>query len=201
VADAPKPPTGSESPSGPRRATTGERRTITAERAAVLPPEPPKKVTADALKATALETVLNSAGILRDLAGDFQRQDSFFKYKALVILSWLALSTTSIVVGCPGGGVSNDISARLVVAGDAARPVYMVKNDSSDKWTDVEVTVNGRWRTTAGEVESHGDLTLVPRLLINPEGESASGDLRVTEIDVRTAEGEAALMRGGRPLH
>jgi hypothetical protein len=160
---------------------------VTAERAAVLPPEPPRRVTADVLKAGAWETVLNSAGILRDLAGDFGRQDAFFKYKVLVIVAWLGLSTTSIAIGCPAGTVDNEITARLVVAGDARRPVYMVKNDSSDAWTNVEITVNGRWRTTAGEIAAHGDLTLVPRLLINPEGEAATSDLPVTEIVVRTA--------------
>lgn len=190
MADAPKSP--GESASGPRR-------TITAERPAVLPPAPQGR-SADVIKAGALETVLNSAGVLRDLVGDFQRSDAFFKYKLLVIVLWLGLSTTSIAVGCPAGGVGNDISARLVVAGDASRPVYMVKNDSSDKWTDVEVVVNGRWRTTASEITAGGDLTIVPRLLTNPEGEEATSELKVVDIDVRAAEGEASLMRGGRAI-
>jgi hypothetical protein len=178
---------------------SGPRRTITAERPAVLPPEP-KGRTADVIKAGALETVLNSAGVLRDLVGDFQRSDAFFKYKLSVIVLWLGLSTTSIAVGCPATGAGNDISARLVVAGDASRPVYMVKNDSPDGWSNVEVVVNGRWRTTASEITAGGDLTIVPRLLINPEGEEATSDLKVLDIDVRSAEGEAHLMRGGRPL-
>jgi hypothetical protein len=180
--------------------TTGERRAITAERAAVLPPEPPQKLTADAVKATAVETVLNSAGILRDLAGDFQRQDKFFKYKALVLVLWAVLCTTSATIGCPRSGDGNAISARLVIAGDASRPVYMVKNDSADKWTDVEVTVNGKWKTTAAEVGAGGDLTLTPRLLVNAEGESAPAELKVSEISIKNTDGEATLMRGGQPL-
>jgi hypothetical protein len=179
--------------------TTGERRAITAERAAVLPAEPPQKITADVVKATAIETVLNSAGILRDLAGDFQRQDKFFKYKVLVLVLWASLSTTSAVVGCPRGGALNEISARLVVSSGSGRPVYMVKNDSTDKWTDVEITVNGKWKTTASEIAPNGDVTITPRLLIDTQGEMAPPDLNVSDITVRAAEGEAALMHGGRP--
>ena len=179
---------------------TGERRAITAERAVVLPPEPDKKITADAVKATAIETVLNSTGILRDLVSDFQRQDKFFKYKALVLVVWATLCTTSVSVGCPRGGASNDMSARLVIAGELCRPVYMVKNDSSDKWTDVEITINGKWKTTAAEIPGNGDLTLTPRLLINAEGEPAPAELNITDITVKSSEGEAALMHGGHAL-
>lgn len=166
----------------------------------MLPPEPKQKITADVVKATAVETLLNSFGILRDLAGDFQRQEKFFKYKVLVLVCWLGLSTTSILVGCPAGGVTNDIHARLVVAGDASRPVYMVKNDAADKWTEVEITVNGKYRTTATEIASDGDLTIVPRLLIDSSGEAAPSDLKIFDIDVRSAEGDAVLMRGGQAL-
>ena len=180
---------------------TGERRAITAERAVVVPAEPAQKLTADSVKATAVETLLNSAGILRDLVGDFQRQDKFFKYKALVIVAWAALCTTSATVGCPRTGDSNAMGARLVIAGDANRPVYMVKNDSSDKWADVEVTVNGKWKMTAAEVGPSGDVTLTPRLLINTDGEPAPSELKVMDIMVKTSEGEAALMHGGQALN
>jgi hypothetical protein len=199
VADAPKPGQ-TESQSGARRVTTQERKAITAERAVALAPEPPRKVTKEMIQATAVETMLNSAGVLRDLVGDFQRKDAFFKYKILVVFLWLGLSTTSAVVGCPGAGPTNEISARLVIAVDASRPVYMVKNDSTEPWTNVEITVNGKWRTTASEIAAHGDLTLSPRLLINPEGESAPETLKVSDIEVRSAEGEASLMKGGQKL-
>lgn len=163
-------------------------------------PNKSRKVTKEVLKAGAVETALNTFGILRDLAGDFQRQDAFFKYKVLVLALWAILCTTSVTIGCPGGGVTNDIGARLVVAGEATRPIYMVKNDTASKWTDVEITVNGQWRTTAAEIGANGDVTLVPKLLINPSGESAPNDLKVNEIFVRSAEGEALLMRGGRVM-
>lgn len=200
MAEAPKPPGPIESPSGGRRVTTGERRAITAERPAVLPPEPKQKLSADVVKATAVETLLNSFGILRDLAGDFQRQEKFLKYKVLVLVCWLGLSTTSAIVGCPASGAANEIHARLVKAGDASRPVYMVKNDAADKWTDVEVVVNGKYRTTAAEIASDGDLTIVPRLLVDSSGGAAPPDLKIFDIDVRSAEGDAVLMRGGQVL-
>jgi hypothetical protein len=74
---------------------------------------------------------------------DFRNSDRFFKYKAAVVATWFVLSSTSIGVACSGGESTNALGARLVIAGDAREPIFMVKNDSERPWQDVEVVVNG----------------------------------------------------------
>lgn len=151
------------------------------------------------LREGALETLLNGAGLLKDALEDFQNSDRFFKYKALVLGCWLALTVTTFGVACPGTGASNPIKAELVVAGESASPVFMIKNNSEEGWNGVRVIVNGRWFTTADTVAAGRELTLSNRLMSNELGEHPPTDLRVAEIIVETDDGKAELLREGKP--
>lgn len=187
------------SPPPPSSGRPPPRRVVTAERMeAIRLPEEPKKAAKELIREGAVETLLNSVGILRDLVSDFRARDSFFKYKAGVLFVWLILSVTSVGVACPGGGPANSIQARLVVSPGAARTAYMIKNDSDSAWENVEVVVNGSFRSTADKVSAGGDLVLSPRLMVNAKGEHATDELPVRDILVRTSDGDAELMRGGK---
>lgn len=181
--------------SSPRN--TGSFKALNAARAAPLPAEQ-KRLSKEQLKEGAVDTVLNTTSILRELAEDFRSSDRFFKYKIFVLLSWLALSVTSVGVACPTVK-TNPHGAQLVIAGEAAQPIYMVKNDGEEVWEDVEVLVNGAFRFTAARVTQNGDLTLSPVMLIDENGKTAPRDLRITDIELRIAGGDPQpLLQGGQ---
>ncbi len=152
------------------------------------------------LRAGAVETLLNGAGLLRDVWADFQSSDRYFKYKAMVLLCWLALTVTSFGVACPTSGFrTNSYGARLVIAGEANSPIYMVKNDSTDAWQNVEVLVNGAYRSTAAQVDSQREITLSPIILFDSTGTRAPSNLKITEIEVQIADHKVELLQGGLP--
>ncbi len=164
----------------------------------------PAKATSERLKEGAVDTVLNSFSILSEVVDDFKNSDRFFKYKALVLTIWLLLSVGAFGVACPSSGPSNEINAVLVLAGDATAPVYMVKNESSDVWKDVEIIVNGTYRSTMSQLEAGGgNATLSPAVLFDDAGKRAPSTLSITEIvvKVRDPEAEVQLLHGGAPIH
>jgi hypothetical protein len=192
-----------ESP--PRRATTdpGALRVVTAARAEPLQPAPEGKVSAR-LKENAADTALNVVAILRDTWDDFRNSDRFFKYKALILGVWLALSLAAIVVAWPEQTApANRIGARLVTTRVTDTPVFMIVNESGSRWEDVVVVVNQRYRAAVAFVSAEtpeNTLTLEPRRLLGENGQPAPTTLKVTELEVRTARGKAQLIQDGREL-
>lgn len=191
------------SPSRPPTASNPNLRAVSASRLQPLPDEPPKKLTKERLREGAIDTILNSFSILGEVVEDFRRSDRFFKYKAGVITLWLALSVGAFGVACPSTGPSNDIHAVLVVSGEASAPIYMVKNDSSDVWQDVEIIVNdGAYRSTMSQLAAEGgSATLSAAVLFDADGKRAPAKLNISHIlvKVREPEGEVELLKGGVP--
>ena len=172
--------------------TSTSRNNLRAVSAARMTPLPPtaRRVTGEMMAVGAKDTALNVAGILRDFFDDFKSSDRFFKYKAMVAVLWLGLSVTSVGVACPsGGGSTNAFGARLVVAGDSSAPIYMVKNDSPTPWQDVAVVVNGKYRSTAAQVEANREITLSPVVLYDDTGARAPTGLKITDITVQIGDG------------
>lgn len=176
-----------------------QKRVVSAARASPL--AAPRRNTGELLAAGATDTALNAVGLLRDVWDDFQSSDRYFKYKAAVLACWLTLTVTSVGIACPTSSFrTNAIGARLVIAGDAASPIYMVKNDSTEPWQDVEVLVNGQYRSTAAQVDAQREITLSPVVLYDDKGARAPSDLRISEIVVQIADDKVSLLQGGQPL-
>lgn len=191
------PPRASPSP-GP----TGDRMAARSASRLEPVPEAPKELTRERIREGAIDTIFNSATILADVVDDFRARDRFFKYKAAVLATWLFLTVSAFMVACPGGGPTNDLGATLVVSGDASHPIYMVKNESLEVWQDVEVEVNGQYRSTLGQVEANGgSITLSAAVLFDQTGQKAPKTLRITDIVVRASEpeGQALLLKDGLP--
>ena len=167
-----------------------------AARAAPLPDEK-KKLTKDTLREGAIDVLLNSFSILREVAEDFRSSDKFFKYKALVLTTWLMLVVSSIGVSCAGASQGNSFGARLIIAGETTDRAYMVKNDSDDEWQSVQITVNGTYYVTAAQLRAYGDISLSPRLMFDEAGKEAPASLVISEIHIACSEGDAYLLRGG----
>jgi hypothetical protein len=151
------------------------------------------------LREGALDTVLNAASMLRDVWSDFRSSDRYFKFKALILGTWVVLTLSTFAVACPESlDARNRLGARLVLAGEETRPIYMLVNDSDDPWEDVIVVVNGKYRTAAGRVEPKGGtLTLTPKQLKADNDAAVPPDLRIRDLQLRTSDGETFLMKEG----
>lgn len=170
-----------------------------AARAEPLSPEE-RKVTSKRIREGAADTLLNSFSILGEVVEDFRSSDRFFKYKAMVISLWFLLVIGAFGVACPSTGPSNDINAVLVVARDGASVIYMVKNESTDTWQDVEIIVNGTYRSTMSQMPGEGgNATLSSAVLFDDKGKRAPSALNITDIvvKVREPEAEVSLLQGG----
>jgi hypothetical protein len=175
-----------------------------AARAQPLPATPvAKKATHERLKESAADTVLNSVSILSEVIEDFRTADKFFKYKAMVLALWFTLTVGAFGVACPqNDGPTNEIEAKLVIATDGSSPIYMVKNESSEDWENVEIIVNGGYRSTMATLEAKGgNITLSPAVLFDANGKRAPSTLQITDITVQVANPEATvvLLKHGMP--
>ncbi|MFZ5443682.1 MAG: hypothetical protein ACOZQL_26985, partial [Myxococcota bacterium] len=140
------------------------------------------------IKEGAADTLLNSVSILGEVIEDFRNSDRFFKYKAMVLTLWGLLMIGSFGIACPGTGYSNEIGAVLVTSGEAGKPIYMVKNDGHDPWSDVEIVVNGTYRSTMSTMPAGGSATLSSAVLFDEAGKRAPATLSVTEIEVKVRD-------------
>ncbi len=165
------------------------------------PPPGTQPITKERLREGTIDTVLNATTILGELMEDFRNSDRFFKYKAGVLFTWLLLSVTSLGVACPPSDQSsNDLEARLIANRSEATPVFMVKNDGTDPWENVVITVNGKYHATMTRIEGGGgNVTLTGAVLFDADGKRAPSSLVITDIEMKVQEpdGAAVLLRGG----
>lgn len=158
------------------------------------------------LKEGAADAALNIAGILRDLWADFRASDQFFKYKALILAVWLALSGAGFFVACPGsGGPTNTIGARLVKGKVLDSTVISVINESEDAWEDVVVVVNRTYSSSVAHVpgreqDPDNRFTVDTKKLRDPNNKAAPDALFISDLYVRTAEGRADLIQNGESV-
>lgn len=149
------------------------------------------------LREGALDTVLNAAGMLADTWDDFRNRDRYFKYKAAIIAGWLFLTITSFFIAFPGTG-GNHLGAHLISTEVAGRPVYMIKNDSGSAWHEVTVVVNRKFRTAVGTVEPNGGtLTFNLKQLKGDNDVAAPPDMRISDLQLRTDDGDVWLIKEG----
>lgn len=156
------------------------------------------------LKHGAEDTALNVVGILRDLWDDFRNSDQYFKYKALILACWVALSAAGIIVAWPDGTTpTNNLGARLVKSKVLDDTVVTLFNESGEPWRDVTVIVDDRYRAAVGKVSAEypeNTLTLEARKLLGEQGDPAPSNIfeRARRLEVRTRDGRAELIVDGK---
>lgn len=172
-------------------------RAVSAARQSPLPVASPA-LSKDRLKEEAANSALNAWGAAKDAWKSFSRTNRFLKFKVAIVGGWLALSVLSVGVACPGKGSSTS-GISLVPVPNTAPTVWMVKNDSSEPWSDVVVEVNDTYRTAVSHLDANNGLTLSPRILTTASGKPAPAKLEVKKLVLETADGRTVLIEGGTP--
>jgi hypothetical protein len=177
-------------------------RVLTAARSGTVPLDADGEPLQTRLRSGAASTALNVVAILRETWEDFRNADRYFKYKAVILVAWAALSLFGIGVACPAPSVHRDpsLGARLVVGEESERPALVLHNESDAAWQDVLIVVNGRFRAAISHVEPHAFVTVTPKQLMGDNGKLAPSDLRATDVELRTNKGSAVLLEHGQ-LH
>lgn len=143
---------------------------------------------------------LNALSVLKELVDDFKRSDRFFKYKVLILVSWLALSVAGVIIAFPSGGASNSLEAKLTVTTVVGDRVFSLTNTSKEPWTEITVIANGSYMLAAPRVEPNEMLTFEAKRLTGANGKPAPKDLAVTDLVLKTAEGKSQLIKEGQPV-
>ncbi len=160
---------------------------------------PPKSDVRQRLQAEAANTALNVFAILRELWDDFRSSDRYFKYKALIVASWVLLSVTGFAVACPGSPNRNtNFGAKLIVSEPGGRRIYMIKNEGKQTWENVRVIVNGEYQVATPKIEPGNDLVFGAKQLMGANGRLAPEGLAVSTLELRTSEGDATMIKDGQ---
>ncbi|MBF5041018.1 hypothetical protein FGE12_01335 [Aggregicoccus sp. 17bor-14] len=198
MSDARQPPDRKAPPPPSAGTSRPAMRAVSAARATPLAPAGPPPPLGKRVSAALTNAGLNALAYAREAVEDFRRRDRFFKFKAMVVAAWVLLSVSGVVVACPSGALSaGEMGARLVVNAERVPPIILIYNESKEPWQDVTVVVNRQYRASSGSVAAGGNLTLTPKLLLGPGNVLAPLGLHVTDVELRTSEGRATLMREG----
>ncbi|XXF80962.1 hypothetical protein P2318_14720 [Myxococcaceae bacterium GXIMD 01537] len=162
--------------------------------------EVPKGPVSKRLASEASNAALNAVSILKELVQDFRERDRFFKFKAMILGGWLVLSALGIAVSCPKQGLeTGGLGARVVDPKIKGRPTLMIYNESDEPWVDVIFIVNTDFRASVEAVKPGDFVTLTPKQLMSPSG-AAPADMPMRNLELRTRDGKATLLRNGETV-
>ena len=88
-------------------------------------------------------------GFLSNLASDFRESNRYFKIKAGLIGGYLVVGAATAIVFIPPGELNEiDASVRISRTEIVGGKYFLVRNQSSDPWKRMELTLNGSYFQT-----------------------------------------------------
>jgi hypothetical protein len=131
---------------------------------------------------------------LRSWADDFRRADRFFKMRVSVVGTWILLSLVTLWAACPSSGPSNSLGADVQVLRESlvGGEQLLVRNESSDIWTDVVLTLDEGWRYEHRTMRPHDQLVL-PMSHFRKDDTAAPRDFKPRTLTIRCGQGRASF--------
>jgi hypothetical protein len=128
---------------------------------------------------------------LAQWAEDLKRSDRFFKMRLGVLGTWLLLSLVTLWVACPSSGPSNSLGADVQVLRESlvGGEQLMVRNESTDIWTDVVLTLDEGWRYEHRTVRPHDQLVL-PMSHFRKGDQAAPREFRPHTLTIECGQGK-----------
>lgn len=147
-----------------------------------------------------LDGILNARSIALEMLGDFRASDRFFKYKAAVVASWLALSLLTAVIACPSAevGSSNSLDARAWVqkvdALDRKITAIALENQGDEDWGDMLLKLDNSFTAALPGLRARGGKTVITlEKFVGVEGNSPPLDLKPQQLEIRCNRGSVML--------
>ena len=124
----------------------------------------------------------------------FRRSDRFFKMRAGIVGSWVLISVVTLWAACPSSGSSNPLGADVQVLRDSlvGGQQLLVRNESTETWTEVVLTLDEEWRREHKTVRPH-DLLVLPMSEFKRNGQGAPRDFKPRRLTVECEQGRATF--------
>jgi len=92
----------------------------------------------------------------------FRRSDRFFRMRAATLGTWVLLSLVTLWAACPSSGPTNSLGADVQVLRESlvGGQQLLVRNESSEIWTDVALTLDDGWSYAHRTMRPHDQLVL-----------------------------------------
>ncbi|HET6922484.1 MAG TPA: hypothetical protein VFI16_04985 [Anaeromyxobacteraceae bacterium] len=124
----------------------------------------------------------------------FRRSDRFFKMRVGIVGSWAVISLVTLWAACPSSGPSNSLGADVQVLRDSlvGGQQLLVRNESTESWTEVVLTLDEDWRRQHKTVRPHDQLVL-SMSDFKREGRAAPRDFKPRRLTLECDQGRAAF--------
>ncbi len=133
-------------------------------------------------------------GLVTPWVESLKRSDRFFRMRAGIVGSWLLISLVTMWAACPSSGPSNSLGADVQVLRDSlvGGQQLLVRNESTELWTDVVLTLDEGWRREHKTMRPHDQLVLSMSDFAR-EGLPAPRDLKPRRLTVECEQGRAVF--------
>jgi hypothetical protein len=136
-------------------------------------------------------------GIALDLAADvtdtYRKSNRYLRLRAAVVGSWVLLALVSLYTACPSSGPTNGLSAEVTLLPETiVGQQISVSNGSHDMWTEVTLTLDGKWRHKIRTVRA-GQNVVVGVAKFERDGAAAPADLKPKKIEIDCDQGSVEL--------
>jgi hypothetical protein len=125
-----------------------------------------------------------------DGAESYRRSSRHQRMRAGVIGGWILLSLLAVWIAFPASGPSNSLGADVHVLKESlvGGEQLLVRNESTDIWTDVVLTLDGSWRNEQRTIRPHDQVVLSPSQFRRGE-EAAPRDLKPRTLTIECRQG------------
>ncbi|MGC3998424.1 MAG: hypothetical protein QM767_13500 [Anaeromyxobacter sp.] len=140
--------------------------------------------------------------LARDLAGElaegYRKSTRYFKLRAAVIGTWVALSLVTVWAACPSTGPGNSLGAEIRLSEGAGVGTQIVVVNTTDTiWRDVVITVDDDWSHAITTVRG-GEHVVVALEKFQRSGAHPPQELKPRTITVSCSEGTVRTPVGRR---
>lgn len=164
----------------------------------MVPPARPERKSPTALLERAKELGSDLAHDLAhmgtDLAQEARRANRYAKMRAAVIGTWVLLSAGTLWGACPSSGPTNSLGADVQVLRESliGGAQLLIRNDSSEMWTDVVLMLDDTWRYERATVRPH-DQFVLSMSQFRRGREAAPREYRPRSLTLACREGRFAM--------
>ncbi len=109
------------------------------------------------------ENIVERARLFAQQAAEgYRNAGRYSRMRAAIVGVWTLLAAATLWIACPSSGPTNPIGADVQVLRDSliGGQQVLVRNESSEIWTDVKLTLDGGWRHEHRTVRPHDQLVL-----------------------------------------